>query len=137
MGHLPGMLHGEFRWGWDCLHLWSSYQAIGRGNFKICEPSSQCLLILLNKRHSYAHTKIFHTLMYFQYFNAPFSQVSIIGSVTGTMAFAWGPLSSFLVNRFGSRPVCIAGGLMCGTGMVSILPFLLFSAHEKYIFCPK
>jgi len=51
-----------------------------------------------------------------EYFNAPFSQVSIIGSVTGTMAFAWGPLSSFLVNRFGSRPVCIAGGLMCGTG---------------------
>ena len=77
--------------------------------------------------------------MYFQYFNAPFSQVSIIGSVTGTMAFAWGPLSSFLVNRFGSRPVCIAGGLMCGTGMVSI-PCLLFSAFimkNIYIFCQK
>uniref|UniRef100_A0A8C5RST8 Major facilitator superfamily (MFS) profile domain-containing protein n=1 Tax=Laticauda laticaudata TaxID=8630 RepID=A0A8C5RST8_LATLA len=29
------------------------------------------------------------------------------------------PLSSILVNRFGSRPVVIFGGLLCGIGMVS------------------
>ena len=32
------------------------------------------------------------------------------------MAFALGPLSSTLVNRFGARVVCMAGGLLCGTG---------------------
>ncbi|KAJ1109941.1 hypothetical protein NDU88_007298 [Pleurodeles waltl] len=30
-----------------------------------------------------------------------------------------GPISSVLVNRFGSRPVVIFGGLLCGTGMIS------------------
>lgn len=30
-----------------------------------------------------------------------------------------GPISSILVNRFGSRPVVIFGGLLCGIGMVS------------------
>lgn len=30
-----------------------------------------------------------------------------------------GPVSSTLVSRFGSRPVVITGGLMCGVSMVS------------------
>jgi len=30
-----------------------------------------------------------------------------------------GPVSSMLVNRFGSRPVVILGGLVCGVAMVS------------------
>lgn len=30
-----------------------------------------------------------------------------------------GPVSSMLVNRFGSRPVVIMGGLMCGVSMVT------------------
>lgn len=30
-----------------------------------------------------------------------------------------GPISSILVNRYGSRPVVIFGGLLCGIGMVS------------------
>jgi len=30
-----------------------------------------------------------------------------------------GPISSILVNRYGSRPVVILGGLLCGIGMVS------------------
>ncbi|XP_060095489.1 monocarboxylate transporter 2-like isoform X2 [Heteronotia binoei] len=33
--------------------------------------------------------------------------------------FAKCPISSILVNRFGSRPVVIFGGLLCGTGMIS------------------
>lgn len=30
-----------------------------------------------------------------------------------------GPVSSMLVNRFGSRPIVIMGGLMCGVSMVT------------------
>lgn len=30
-----------------------------------------------------------------------------------------GPVSSILVNRYGSRPVVIAGGIMCGIAMVA------------------
>lgn len=30
-----------------------------------------------------------------------------------------GPISSILVNRYGSRPVVMFGGLLCGIGMVS------------------
>ena len=32
------------------------------------------------------------------------------------MAFVLGPLTSSLINRFGSRIVCIAGGLLTGAG---------------------
>lgn len=30
-----------------------------------------------------------------------------------------GPVSSMLVNRFGSRPMVILGGLLCGVSMVA------------------
>lgn len=30
-----------------------------------------------------------------------------------------GPISSILVNRYGSRPVVMFGGLLCGVGMIS------------------
>lgn len=39
-------------------------------------------------------------------------------STLSLFSFA-GPISSILVNRYGSRPVVIAGGVMCGVAMVT------------------
>lgn len=30
-----------------------------------------------------------------------------------------GPISSILVNKYGSRPVMIAGGILCSFGMIA------------------
>ncbi|XP_062855108.1 monocarboxylate transporter 1b [Trichomycterus rosablanca] len=51
-------------------------------------------------------------------FNATSSQVSWISSIMLAVMYAGGPVSSILVNKFGSRPVMIAGGCLAGTGLV-------------------
>ncbi|XP_026106505.1 monocarboxylate transporter 1-like [Carassius auratus] len=52
-------------------------------------------------------------------FNATSSQVSWISSIMLAVMYAGGPISSILVNKFGSRPVMIAGGCLSGTGLVA------------------
>ncbi len=36
-----------------------------------------------------------------------------------TCFLSTGPISSILVNKFGSRPIMIAGGCLSGTGLVA------------------
>ncbi|XP_070703100.1 monocarboxylate transporter 2-like [Pempheris klunzingeri] len=50
---------------------------------------------------------------------ASYSEIALISSVMLAAMYAGGPVSSVLVNRFGSRPVVIMGGLMCGLSMVT------------------
>uniref|UniRef100_UPI0037E91B8B monocarboxylate transporter 2-like n=1 Tax=Semicossyphus pulcher TaxID=241346 RepID=UPI0037E91B8B len=50
---------------------------------------------------------------------ASFSEIALISSVMLAAMYAGGPVSSVLVNRFGSRPIVILGGLMCGLSMVT------------------
>uniref|UniRef100_A0AAZ3SAS8 Major facilitator superfamily (MFS) profile domain-containing protein n=1 Tax=Oncorhynchus tshawytscha TaxID=74940 RepID=A0AAZ3SAS8_ONCTS len=52
-------------------------------------------------------------------FGASYSQIAWISSIMLAAMYAGGPISSILVNRYGSRPVVIAGGVMCGIGMVT------------------
>lgn len=51
-------------------------------------------------------------------FNATPSQVSWISSIMLAVMYAGGPISSILVNRFGSRPIIMLGGCLAGTGLV-------------------
>ncbi|CAN9515248.1 unnamed protein product [Ophioblennius macclurei] len=51
-------------------------------------------------------------------FNATPSQVSWISSIMLAVMYAGGPVSSILVNRFGSRPIMMAGGCLSGSGLV-------------------
>ncbi|XP_042351401.1 monocarboxylate transporter 2-like [Plectropomus leopardus] len=48
---------------------------------------------------------------------ASYSQIAWISSIMLAAMYAGGPVSSVLVNRFGSRPIVILGGLMCGVSM--------------------
>lgn len=48
-----------------------------------------------------------------------FSEIALISSIMLATMYAGGPVSSALVNRFGSRPVVMLGGLLCGVSMVS------------------
>ncbi|XP_060898317.1 monocarboxylate transporter 2-like [Labrus mixtus] len=50
---------------------------------------------------------------------ASFSEIALISSIMLAAMYAGGPVSSAMVNRFGSRPVVIVGGLMCGVSMVT------------------
>ncbi|KAM9523735.1 monocarboxylate transporter 2-like [Salvelinus alpinus] len=52
-------------------------------------------------------------------FGASYSQIAWISSIMLATMYAGGPISSILVNRYGSRPVVIAGGVMCGVAMVT------------------
>uniref|UniRef100_A0A3Q3WXC0 Monocarboxylate transporter 1 n=1 Tax=Mola mola TaxID=94237 RepID=A0A3Q3WXC0_MOLML len=52
-------------------------------------------------------------------FDATPSQVSWISSIMLAVMYAGGPISSILVNKFGSRPIIILGGCLAGTGLVS------------------
>lgn len=51
-------------------------------------------------------------------FDATPSQVSWISSIMLAVMYAGGPISSILVNKFGSRPIMMAGGVLSGTGLV-------------------
>ncbi|XP_072307743.1 monocarboxylate transporter 2-like [Eucyclogobius newberryi] len=47
------------------------------------------------------------------------SEIAWISSIMLACMYAGGPVSSALVNRYGSRPVVMLGGLMCGMSMVA------------------
>nr|XP_020668276.1 monocarboxylate transporter 2-like isoform X2 [Pogona vitticeps] len=53
------------------------------------------------------------------FFGTSYSAIAWVSSIMLAAMYGGGPLSSILVNRFGSRPVVIFGGLLCGLGMVS------------------
>ncbi|XP_006865966.1 PREDICTED: monocarboxylate transporter 1-like [Chrysochloris asiatica] len=52
-------------------------------------------------------------------FHASTSQVSWISSIMLAVMYAGGPVSSILVNKYGSRPVMIAGGCLSGCGLIA------------------
>lgn len=54
-----------------------------------------------------------------QIFNTTYSEIAWISSIMLAVMYAGGPISSVLVNKYGSRPVVMAGGLLCCVGMVT------------------
>ncbi|XP_008832195.1 monocarboxylate transporter 1 [Nannospalax galili] len=52
-------------------------------------------------------------------FHATTSEVSWISSIMLAVMYAGGPISSILVNKYGSRPVMIAGGCLSGCGLIA------------------
>lgn len=54
-----------------------------------------------------------------QIFTTTYSEIAWISSIMLAVMYAGGPISSVLVNKYGSRPVVIAGGLLCCLGMVA------------------
>ncbi|XP_071403324.1 monocarboxylate transporter 1-like [Centroberyx affinis] len=52
-------------------------------------------------------------------FDATPSQVSWISSIMLAVMYAGGPISSILVNKFGSRPIIMVGGCLAGSGLVA------------------
>ncbi|XP_030589804.1 monocarboxylate transporter 2-like [Archocentrus centrarchus] len=53
-----------------------------------------------------------------EYFSVSYSEIAWVSSVMLASMYAGGPVSSVLVNRYGSRPVVIAGGVLVCTAMV-------------------
>ncbi|XP_070695873.1 monocarboxylate transporter 2-like [Pempheris klunzingeri] len=53
-----------------------------------------------------------------EYFAVSYSQIAWVSSVMLASMYAGGPVSSILVNRYGSRPVVMVGGAMVCTAMV-------------------
>nr|XP_004650100.1 monocarboxylate transporter 2 [Jaculus jaculus]XP_045008628.1 monocarboxylate transporter 2 [Jaculus jaculus]XP_045008629.1 monocarboxylate transporter 2 [Jaculus jaculus]XP_045008631.1 monocarboxylate transporter 2 [Jaculus jaculus]XP_045008632.1 monocarboxylate transporter 2 [Jaculus jaculus]XP_045008633.1 monocarboxylate transporter 2 [Jaculus jaculus] len=53
-----------------------------------------------------------------QIFNTSYSEIAWISSIMLAIMYAGGPISSILVNKYGSRPVVIVGGLLCCLAMV-------------------
>uniref|UniRef100_A0A3Q2Z5E3 Monocarboxylate transporter 2-like n=1 Tax=Hippocampus comes TaxID=109280 RepID=A0A3Q2Z5E3_HIPCM len=53
-----------------------------------------------------------------EYFSVSYSQIAWVSSVMLASMYAAGPVSSILVNRYGSRPVVMVGGLMVCSAMV-------------------
>ncbi|XP_036447632.1 monocarboxylate transporter 2 [Colossoma macropomum] len=54
-----------------------------------------------------------------EYFSISYSEIAWVSSIMLATMYAGGPVSSILVNRYGSRPVVMVGGLMVGVAMVS------------------
>ncbi|XP_038596820.1 monocarboxylate transporter 2 [Tachyglossus aculeatus] len=52
-------------------------------------------------------------------FHTSYSEIAWISSIMLAVMYAGGPISSILVNKFGSRPVMIAGGILCSMGMIA------------------
>lgn len=52
-------------------------------------------------------------------FDASSSKVSWISSIMLAVMYAGGPISSILVNKYGSRPVMMAGGCLSGCGLIA------------------
>lgn len=50
---------------------------------------------------------------------ASYSEIAWISSIMLAVMYAGGPVSSVLVTRFGSRPIVMTGGLMCGVSMAT------------------
>ncbi|KAJ8016744.1 hypothetical protein DPEC_G00010540 [Dallia pectoralis] len=54
-----------------------------------------------------------------KYFTVSYSEIAWVSSIMLAAMYAGGPVSSILVNRYGSRPVVIIGGLMVGVAMIA------------------
>ncbi|KAK5863989.1 hypothetical protein PBY51_000968 [Eleginops maclovinus] len=52
-------------------------------------------------------------------FDATPSQVSWISSIMLAVMYAGGPISSILVNKFGSRPIILVGGCLASSGLIA------------------
>ncbi|XP_043944210.1 monocarboxylate transporter 2 [Protopterus annectens] len=52
-------------------------------------------------------------------FGTTYSEIAWISSIMLAVMYAGGPISSILVNKYGSRPVMIIGGFLCSAGMIS------------------
>ncbi|XP_045402789.1 monocarboxylate transporter 1-like isoform X2 [Lemur catta] len=52
-------------------------------------------------------------------FNTSTSEVSWISSMMFAVMYGGGPISSILVNKYGSRPVIIVGGCLSGCGLIA------------------
>ncbi|XP_061591135.1 monocarboxylate transporter 1-like [Cololabis saira] len=52
-------------------------------------------------------------------FNATPSQVSWISSIMLAVMYGGGPISSILVNKYGSRPIIMIGGLLASSGLIA------------------
>ncbi|XP_038552987.1 monocarboxylate transporter 1a [Micropterus salmoides] len=52
-------------------------------------------------------------------FDVSSSQVSWISSIMLAVMYGGGPISSILVNKYGSRPVMMAGGCLSGVGLIA------------------
>ncbi|KAM9467596.1 monocarboxylate transporter 2 [Clarias gariepinus] len=52
-------------------------------------------------------------------FDASYSQVAWISSIMLAVMYAGGPISSILVNKYGSRPVMLVGGVLCSISMIA------------------
>ncbi|KAI5243624.1 Monocarboxylate Transporter 1 [Manis pentadactyla] len=52
-------------------------------------------------------------------FNATTSEVSWISSIMLAVMYGGGPISSILVNKYGSRPIMIIGGCLSGCGLIA------------------
>uniref|UniRef100_A0A8C5R6D3 Major facilitator superfamily (MFS) profile domain-containing protein n=1 Tax=Leptobrachium leishanense TaxID=445787 RepID=A0A8C5R6D3_9ANUR len=66
------------------------------------------------------------------FFGASYSEIAWISSLLLAVMYAGGPISSILVNRYGSRPVVIFGGLLSSIGM--IIAAFSTSILQLYIF---
>ncbi|XP_053143899.1 monocarboxylate transporter 2-like isoform X2 [Hemicordylus capensis] len=53
------------------------------------------------------------------FFDITYSEIAWVSSIMLAATYGGGPISSILVSRYGSRPVVIFGGLLCGIGMIS------------------
>ncbi|KAM9342426.1 monocarboxylate transporter 2-like [Pholidichthys leucotaenia] len=53
-----------------------------------------------------------------EYFSVSYSEIAWVSSVMLASMYAGGPISSILVNRYGSRPVVMVGGLLVSMAMV-------------------
>ncbi|XP_072512491.1 monocarboxylate transporter 2 [Salminus brasiliensis] len=54
-----------------------------------------------------------------EYFSISYSEIAWVSSIMLATMYAGGPVSSILVNRYGSRPVVMVGGLLVGVAMVA------------------
>ncbi|XP_064162459.1 monocarboxylate transporter 1-like [Anguilla rostrata] len=52
-------------------------------------------------------------------FNATSSEVSWISSIMLAVTYGGGPVSSILVNKYGSRPIMMLGGCLSGCGLIA------------------
>ncbi|KAJ8784720.1 hypothetical protein J1605_008071 [Eschrichtius robustus] len=52
-------------------------------------------------------------------FKASTSEVSWLSSIAFAVMYGGGPISSILVNKYGSRPVMIVGGCLSGCGLIA------------------
>ncbi|KAI4886344.1 hypothetical protein NFI96_027460 [Prochilodus magdalenae] len=103
MGHVSaasalGYTPPDGGWGW--VVVFGAFISIG---FSYAFPKALTIYFKEIRRH----------------FGVSYSQIAWVSSIMLAVMYAGGPISSVLVNRFGSRPVVITGGIMCGASMVA------------------